>query len=572
MNKKKALLIIIPIIVIVISYFLFSPSGTTKEHVKIGKVLEFYGKVELKKGQENKVFNVFENMTFTQGDTVLTGQSSLIKLAFDVDKEVTVTSNTELVISQLVESVKAKSGKTNLDLQGGKVKVKIDKKLEGESEFKVRTPNAIMGVMGTEFYVYYNGQETWVGTVEGVVSVQVIGEDEAPILVEADQSVLIGEQGSSDVMEMDEEQLQLFEENLDEEGARGEENIGSQEDVASEMSDTDEGAEIPEETVVASLPEQRRTNATNRVPGEQGTIKRPVAEKPNEENQPIDEAPVVLPPIQEPEVEQPPVVEEEVPPVDGEDTPPVDEEELLPEDEEDIPPVDEEELPPEDEEEIPPVDEEESPPVDGGSYPPIDWGGGSGGNQGGDGNNPGEGDCVGISPGEECGDDISNNCEGISEGEECGVDIPDNCEGISEGEECGDDISNNCEGISEGEECGVDIPNNCEGISEGEECGVDIPNNCEGISEGEECGVDIPNNCEGISEGEECGDDIPNNCEGISEGEECVVDIPNNCEGISEGEECVDIPGENEDGNGSDEGIDGDSLDGNREDEEIPSP
>ncbi|MER2126765.1 FecR domain-containing protein [Solibacillus sp.] len=149
-------------------------------------------------------------MAFTQGDTIITGAKSSAKLQIDNNKQVEVSANTKLVIKELLSSVKAKSGKTDLTLSGGKVKVKISKKLEGESKFDVQTPNAIMGVMGTEFYVYYdqNG-ETWVGVLEGVVTVQL--ENQAtPVQITANQAIYIRTDGTMEILDVEPDQVLRF--------------------------------------------------------------------------------------------------------------------------------------------------------------------------------------------------------------------------------------------------------------------------------------------------------------------------------------------------------------------------
>jgi len=195
-------------VLILMTCLIFPQSSFAKDTKKVGNVLSASGAVEIKKGGGNKLFKVFKNMAFTQGDTVITGSNGKAELSLDEDKEVIVAANTKLVISELISSVKAKSGKTDLTLVGGKVKVKIGKKLEGESKFNIKTPNAIMGVMGTEFYVYYDEHSTWVGVLEGMVTVDIGGDE--PIKVGANQSLFIDENGNFEIVELDAEQVLRF--------------------------------------------------------------------------------------------------------------------------------------------------------------------------------------------------------------------------------------------------------------------------------------------------------------------------------------------------------------------------
>ena len=149
----------------------------------MGKITAVSGKSEVKKSGGTKKFNAFKGMAITQGDTIITGTDGKISLDLDANKEVTIGASTTLTISQLVESAKALGGKTSLKLQNGQVLIKVKKKLEGDSRFEIETPTAIMGVMGTEFFVSVNSQDNvvlnggvgingdYLGVLEGTVHV-----------------------------------------------------------------------------------------------------------------------------------------------------------------------------------------------------------------------------------------------------------------------------------------------------------------------------------------------------------------------------------------------------------------
>ena len=211
MKLSRVLVAAVLILCLIVPQAIFA-----KDYAKVGKVLELSGTVQMKKGGGEKQFSVFKNMSFTQGDTFTTGRKSSLKLQVDDNKEVTVAADTKLVISELLSSIKSESGKTTLSLVGGKVKVKITKKLDGDSRFNVKTPTAIMGVMGTEFYVYYDGLGTWVGVLEGQVRIDLSNqEDGEPIFVNPDESFHMDDSGAWLVEKLDKIQEARF---YDEEG------------------------------------------------------------------------------------------------------------------------------------------------------------------------------------------------------------------------------------------------------------------------------------------------------------------------------------------------------------------
>ncbi|MGO4347403.1 FecR domain-containing protein [Paenibacillus sp. MCAF9] len=140
-----------------------------KDTEKAGKITAISGKAEVKKSGGSKKFNAFKGMAITKGDTILTGSDGKVTMDLDSDKEVTIGTDTTLVVSELVKSAKALGGKTSLSLLKGKVLVTIKKKLDGDSRFEIETPTAIMGVMGTQFTVAYENNESYLGVFEGAV-------------------------------------------------------------------------------------------------------------------------------------------------------------------------------------------------------------------------------------------------------------------------------------------------------------------------------------------------------------------------------------------------------------------
>ncbi|MGG4142327.1 FecR domain-containing protein [Paenibacillus algorifonticola] len=159
------------LMLLVVCYAALPTAAWAKDTDKIGKLTSVSGKAEVKKGGGTKSFSAFKGMAITQGDTIKTGSNGKVSMDLDSDKEVTIGANTTLLISQLVKSASALGGKTKLTLQNGSVIIQVKKKLTGDSRFEIETPTATMGVMGTKFAVSYEQDSSYVGVLEGVVSV-----------------------------------------------------------------------------------------------------------------------------------------------------------------------------------------------------------------------------------------------------------------------------------------------------------------------------------------------------------------------------------------------------------------
>ncbi|MCI1693105.1 FecR family protein [Aneurinibacillus aneurinilyticus] len=166
MRTVKSFLSLLLIMAVTIPGF-----AEAKDTQKVGKITAVSGSSEVKKSGGTKQIKAFKSMAITQGDTIITGRNGKVNMDLDSDKEVIVGPNTKLVISQLVQNARAMSGKTNLSLLGGSVMVKVKKKLTGDSRFEIKTPTAIMGVMGTQFIVEYREGNSFVGVIEGTVAV-----------------------------------------------------------------------------------------------------------------------------------------------------------------------------------------------------------------------------------------------------------------------------------------------------------------------------------------------------------------------------------------------------------------
>ncbi|WNR43174.1 FecR domain-containing protein [Paenibacillus roseipurpureus] len=121
--------------------------------VRVALISELSGDVTVKKGGGSKVYDAYENMSLNQGDTVYTGDDSSVTLNLSSgDADVTLGDNAELNVSDLNSSNGNK--KSKLKVWAGSMWVKVKSLAGADDEFEVETPTAVMGVRGTQFYVF----------------------------------------------------------------------------------------------------------------------------------------------------------------------------------------------------------------------------------------------------------------------------------------------------------------------------------------------------------------------------------------------------------------------------------
>jgi hypothetical protein len=104
-------------------------------------------------------------------DLLKTASSGRVRAGLDDGSILSVGSNSELRVLQH----DAASQQTSLEMSAGRLRSKVVKITQPNGKFEVHTPNAVIGVIGTDFYVEYAGNKTTVICYTGVVSVTPLG-------------------------------------------------------------------------------------------------------------------------------------------------------------------------------------------------------------------------------------------------------------------------------------------------------------------------------------------------------------------------------------------------------------
>ncbi len=194
--KKKVLIAVCSVIVLaavgVLCYRLF---GKEKSYRSI-RVQETVGITQVTRGKEAP-YQAYNGMRLEDGDFVAVGQSSNLVMKMDEDKFVYADENTRF---HLEGTGSETSGKITVHLEQGSVLVDIQEKLSEESEFEIETPNSVMSVRGTVFYVETvtdatGALTTKVCVFDGAVAALGAGEsEEKTVAVEPGKAlVLVGE-------------------------------------------------------------------------------------------------------------------------------------------------------------------------------------------------------------------------------------------------------------------------------------------------------------------------------------------------------------------------------------------
>jgi len=104
-------------------------------------------------------------------DLLATAQNGRVRAGLTDGSLLSLGSNSELRIVQH----DAASQQTSLEMDYGKVRSQVVKITKPGGKFQMRTPNAVIGVIGTDFYVGYENDSTTVICYQGRVSVTPVG-------------------------------------------------------------------------------------------------------------------------------------------------------------------------------------------------------------------------------------------------------------------------------------------------------------------------------------------------------------------------------------------------------------
>ena len=126
-------------------------------------------------------------------DVIKTAASGRVRASLNDGSILSLGPNSELKVVQHDTA----SQQTSLEIGAGQLRSKVVKITQPGGKFQVKTPNAVIGVVGTDFYVEFSGGNTrvicytgevWVSPVSGAAAV---GQAAGTVHIVAGQTVLV---------------------------------------------------------------------------------------------------------------------------------------------------------------------------------------------------------------------------------------------------------------------------------------------------------------------------------------------------------------------------------------------
>jgi hypothetical protein len=145
---------ILCLIFFTIGLFLGAESRAAQVH---GILTVVKGNVSIKSGKTGKDEKAKIGMKVFPKDSILTQADSRAKIVMVDKNEINVSPSSNIVIDNYEFDPAKDNKKVLIDVIYGKVRAKVEQKYDGESnKFQVKTPSAVAGVRGTDFFTSFN--------------------------------------------------------------------------------------------------------------------------------------------------------------------------------------------------------------------------------------------------------------------------------------------------------------------------------------------------------------------------------------------------------------------------------
>ena len=181
---------------IIFFYLLIYPCLSFAFEKEIGVMVEARG-VRLKRAADGNPFPAGSGTDLFVGDTILTGSGGSVKLYF-IDKTIiNVGPDSEIEIKEYMFDIPSKKVKSIINTFKGVFRTIITDMFRKDGDFQFKSPTAIAGVRGTDFFIEVldTGETLWT-TKRGMIAVRGINDSILnEILVAEMEQIRVGTDG-----------------------------------------------------------------------------------------------------------------------------------------------------------------------------------------------------------------------------------------------------------------------------------------------------------------------------------------------------------------------------------------
>ncbi|MEW6096473.1 MAG: FecR family protein [bacterium] len=150
---------------VIFSLFAFAVVSYAADQQK-GVVTKIYGTVEVQSVGEIQWNKVTKGMKLKINNRIKTGEKSMVVITFDDDAIATMGENSTMDILELKKDAKTSAINLRFNLWIGKLRTQVKELKHFESDFKVITPVAVIGIRGTKWGTFVEKDGTTKAIIE----------------------------------------------------------------------------------------------------------------------------------------------------------------------------------------------------------------------------------------------------------------------------------------------------------------------------------------------------------------------------------------------------------------------
>jgi hypothetical protein len=156
----------------------------------VGRISAIEGEADLLSSDQSGSLRLKEGSVISEGDTIRTKGPSKAEVTFSDKSVVRIGENSKLEISLYDIGDDGRRIDALLDLNRGKIRAVVSKS-PAKDNFKIKTPNAVARIAGTDLFVSFQKSATSVVVVDGKVSVANATDESMQVAARANQAVLV---------------------------------------------------------------------------------------------------------------------------------------------------------------------------------------------------------------------------------------------------------------------------------------------------------------------------------------------------------------------------------------------
>ncbi len=189
--RRPIFLILINAMILLVIFALLTQSLVIVQRLAVAD--EIMGTVEVQRNGRGDFHALAQREFIKSGDVVRSSHNSSGEFVWADGTRWKLMADTQLLVKKATSNLVQGADNSQLELERGKVFLRVAKQFKANSQFSINTPHAHVAVTGTVFSVAEQKEGTRVEVFKGQVQVQALKQSGSPRSIAPDHYALVGE-------------------------------------------------------------------------------------------------------------------------------------------------------------------------------------------------------------------------------------------------------------------------------------------------------------------------------------------------------------------------------------------